>query len=122
VLITQYAGGTQRHKARFRQRAGIIRCIGDRGLEAEARLAEALAKAPFVAVRPLHVAEEPASACWLMVAFAPSDRCQRCHAHGLSLSWSVGENEFRPYPASTLRHQGRRGAKPVNNDGRGVPR
>ena len=122
VLITQYAGDAQRHKARFRQRAGIIRCIGDCGLEAEARFAEALARAPFAAVRPLRVAGELAWACWLMVAFARSDRCQRCHTHGLSLSRSVGENEFRLVSREHPEASGAPGAQPVNNDGRDVPR
>jgi protein-L-isoaspartate(D-aspartate) O-methyltransferase len=66
LLITRHAGRTQRYPARFVHHVGVIPCIGGRDPEAEARLAQALAKAPLAAVRSLRRApEEPDWSCWL---------------------------------------------------------
>jgi protein-L-isoaspartate(D-aspartate) O-methyltransferase len=66
LLIIRHAGGTRRYPARFVHHVGIIPCIGGRDAEAEARLDEALAKAPLSAVQSLRRApEEPDASCWL---------------------------------------------------------
>jgi len=66
LLITRHAGGTQRYSARFVHQVGIISCVGGRDPAAEARLGEALAKAPITAVQSLRRApEEPDASCWL---------------------------------------------------------
>ncbi|MBV8132072.1 MAG: GNAT family N-acetyltransferase [Alphaproteobacteria bacterium] len=66
LLITRRAGETQRYSARFVHHVGIIHCIGGRDPQAEARLTEALAKAPLAAVKSLRRApEEPDTSCWL---------------------------------------------------------
>ena len=66
LLITRQAGSVQRYPARFVHHVGIIPCSGGRNRAAEARLAEALAKAPLTAVQSLRRApEEPDASCWL---------------------------------------------------------
>jgi len=66
LLITRHAGGTQRYPARFVHHVGITPCIGGRDPAPEARLGEALAKAPFTAVQSLRRApEKPDMSCWL---------------------------------------------------------
>jgi protein-L-isoaspartate(D-aspartate) O-methyltransferase len=64
LLIIRHAGGTQRYPARFVHHVGIIACSGGRDPAAEARLAEAMAKAPLTAVQSLRRApEEPDATC-----------------------------------------------------------
>ena len=66
LLITRQAGGAQRYPARFVHHVGIIPCIGGRNPAAEARLQQALEKAPLTAVQSLRRApEEPDASCWL---------------------------------------------------------
>ncbi len=66
LLVTRHGAGTTRYPARFVHHVGIIPCIGGRNPEAEARLDEALTKAPLTAVRSLRRApEEPDASCWL---------------------------------------------------------
>jgi protein-L-isoaspartate(D-aspartate) O-methyltransferase len=66
LLVTRRAGATQRYQAQFVHQVGIIHCLGGRNPEAEARLKEAMAKAPMTAVQSLRrVPEEPDASCWL---------------------------------------------------------
>jgi protein-L-isoaspartate(D-aspartate) O-methyltransferase len=55
-----------RYPVRFASRVGIIACTGGRDDKAEARLAVALARADYTAVKSLRCApEEPDDTCWL---------------------------------------------------------
>jgi protein-L-isoaspartate(D-aspartate) O-methyltransferase len=55
-----------RYPVRFASRVGIIACAGGRDAEAEARLAAALARADYTAVKSLRrPPEEPNDTCWL---------------------------------------------------------
>jgi protein-L-isoaspartate(D-aspartate) O-methyltransferase len=66
LLVTRHGGAVRHYPARFVHHVGIISCIGGRTPEAEASLAEALAKAPLSAVRSLRrPPEEPDESCWL---------------------------------------------------------
>ena len=66
LLVTRLAGETQRYPTRFVHHVGIISCVGGRDPEAEARLEEAIAKAPMTVVRSLRRApEKPDASCWL---------------------------------------------------------
>jgi protein-L-isoaspartate(D-aspartate) O-methyltransferase len=63
-LIVTRRGG--RYPVRFAGRVGIIACTGGRDAEAEARLARALTRADYTAVRSLRrPPEEPDDTCWL---------------------------------------------------------
>ena len=66
LLITRMAAGAQRYGAKFVSRTGIFACAGGRDTAAEARLAAALQRAPFTAIRSLRRAPEPPDdTCWL---------------------------------------------------------
>jgi len=55
-----------RYPVRFASRVGIIGCAGGRDDKAEGRLAAALARADYTAVKSLHrLPEEPDDTCWL---------------------------------------------------------
>jgi protein-L-isoaspartate(D-aspartate) O-methyltransferase len=56
-----------RYPVRFASRTGIIACTGGRDPEAEARLAAALARTDYTAIKSLRrPPEEPDDTCWLM--------------------------------------------------------
>jgi len=58
-----------RYPVRFASRVGIIGCAGGRDDKAEGRLAAALARADYTAVKSLHrLPEEPDDTCWLSTA------------------------------------------------------
>ncbi|MBV8655496.1 MAG: methyltransferase domain-containing protein [Candidatus Eremiobacteraeota bacterium] len=66
LMITRRNGESQRYPARFVSRTGIIGCVGGRDAAAETKLAAALQRAPFTAIRSLRRApEEPDETCWL---------------------------------------------------------
>jgi protein-L-isoaspartate(D-aspartate) O-methyltransferase len=56
-----------RYPVRFASRVGIIACTGGRDAEAEARLAAALARTDYTAIKSLRrPPEEPDDTCWLV--------------------------------------------------------
>jgi protein-L-isoaspartate(D-aspartate) O-methyltransferase len=66
LMITRQAGDPSRYAARFAGRVGIIPCVGGRDAAAEERLAAALARGDFTAIRSLRRAPEaPDNTCWL---------------------------------------------------------
>jgi protein-L-isoaspartate(D-aspartate) O-methyltransferase len=55
-----------RYPVRFASRVGVIACVGGRDAEAESRLAAALTRADYTAVKSLRrPPEEPDDTCWL---------------------------------------------------------
>ena len=65
LMVTRLAGPARGYGARYVSRTGIIPCVGGRDAGAEAKLKEALQRAPFDAVRSLRRApEEPPETSW----------------------------------------------------------
>jgi protein-L-isoaspartate(D-aspartate) O-methyltransferase len=80
LTVTRRGG---RYPVRFASRVGIIACTGGRDAEAEARLAAAVARADYAAVKSLRrPPEEPDDTCWLAgdgwwLSTAPAEEAPR---------------------------------------------